>query len=372
MRVAFRTDASTRLGAGHVIRCIALAKALRVRGAAVIFVCRELPERLALMVRSSGFDVALLPHKQGSSPGEQYRDSLESLLGVPTKEDALDTVRVLEACGRVDWLVVDHYGIDREWETAVRRAVGHIGVIDDLANRKHDCNVLIDPTPRETSNVYMRLVSRHCRLMNGPEYALIRPEFSAMRPYSLRRRRKPRIRQILVSMGGADKDNMTRQVLRALWRCPLSPECRITVVIGPLCPWADEINKDARELPWPAQVLIGPDNMAQLLAEADVAIGAAGATTWERCCLGVPTLMLALAENQRMIAKYISDAGAALLLDSVDIETQLRHVWQRLTSSVLVATSHAAAAVTDGTGASRVADELFRLTSHDHHHSLQR
>ena len=128
------------------------------------------------------------------------------------------------------------------------------------------------------------------------------PEFAALRAYSLQRRARPQLRQLLITMGGVDKDNATGEVLTALRVCPLPADCQITVVMGTTAPWLSEVEQLARDMPWPTRVLVGVNDMARLMAESDLAIGAAGATSWERCCLGLPTAMFVLAENQKYAA----------------------------------------------------------------------
>jgi len=162
-------------------------------------------------------------------------------------------------------------------------------------------------------------------------------------------------------MGGVDKDNTTGQVLQALRACPLPADCRITVVMGATAPWLDEIRKQAQDMPWPTRVLVGVSDMAQLMADSDLAIGAAGATSWERCCLGLPTIMLVLAANQRKVAQGLERSGAAKLINlGHSGTTQFRESLRPLVNDVaqLMNMSDCAASVVDGSGVDAVMRQM--------------
>jgi spore coat polysaccharide biosynthesis predicted glycosyltransferase SpsG/ribosomal protein S18 acetylase RimI-like enzyme len=190
-------------------------------------------------------------------------------------------------------------------------------VIDDLADRAHECDLLLDQSlGRETSD-YSALVPADCVVLAGPRYALLRPEFAEWRDYSLNRRRSPKARRILVAMGGVDRQNATCQVLEALRKCDLAPTTEIAVVMGATAPWLQEVRARANQMPWRTDVLVNASDMAHLMADCDIAIGAAGTTSWERCCLGVPTILLTLAQNQIMVANALDRCGAAISVGEV-------------------------------------------------------
>jgi len=130
------------------------------------------------------------------------------------------------------------------------------------------------------------------------------------------------------------------------------------VVMGPSAPWLGEVQQQAGQLPWPTKVMVNVSDMAQLMADSDLAIGAAGATSWERCCLGLPTVLVVLAENQRLIARGLREAGAAWLIERAGLET-FKVIAKHVTvSRCLVDMSATAARITDGLGASRVASYM--------------
>lgn len=323
MKVSFRTDASLQIGTGHVMRCLTLADALAAKGADCQFICRAHEGNLIGFIRSKGYLTHVLPVASavgGDSTVAQPEASTLDLahrhwLGATQTQDAEVCAPVLAAqCP--DWLIVDHYALDARWEGGLAPYYHNLMVIDDLADRRHICDLLLDQTFGREAADYRPLVPAACHLLCGSQYALLRPEFAALRPYSLQRRTQPVLRELLLTMGGVDKDNVTTQVLQALRECPLPEDCRITVVMGATAPWLDEVRGQALEMPWPTRILVGVSDMAQLMADSDLAIGAAGATSWERCCLGLPTAMMVLADNQQHAARLLEQARAVRMLDS--------------------------------------------------------
>lgn len=281
-------------------------------------------------------------------------------LGVTQVEDAAACAAIL-AKVNPDWLIVDHYALDSRWETALKPHYRKLMVIDDLADRPHICHVLLDQTFGRDAGDYQPWVPAGCTLLCGSRYALLRPEFAQLRSYSLQRRANPQLRQLLITMGGVDKDNATGQVLEALNACALPDECLITVVMGATSPWLGHVRLQAEQMPWSTEVLVGVSDMAQLMADSDLAIGAAGATSWERCCLGLSTVMLVLAENQLQIARGLQQVGAVQVLhDPLQIHESLPDLLRPLLSSTerLSVMSQAAASIADGNGVATVIQHL--------------
>jgi UDP-2,4-diacetamido-2,4,6-trideoxy-beta-L-altropyranose hydrolase len=223
------------------------------------------------------------------------------------------------------------------------------------------CRILLDQTFGRQADDYRALVPADCTLLCGSGYALLRPEFAALRPYSLRRRAQPKLQHLLITLGGVDKDNVTTRVLAALQGSPLSATCEITVVMGSTAPWLDDVRRMAQAMRWRTTVRVGVHDMARLMADSDLAIGAAGATAWERCCLGLPSAMLVLADNQRHAAGLLEQAEAARIvrLDG-DRPNPLVRLIDELgrSESRLRRMSEAARTITDGEGAKQVANLL--------------
>jgi UDP-2,4-diacetamido-2,4,6-trideoxy-beta-L-altropyranose hydrolase len=339
---------------------LTLADILKQEGAEVRFVCRGLPLVFEESLISKGHDYVNLGIEW--SPAPVMEENISSgpahahWLAVSQAQDADDTVQALT--GRLwDWLVVDHYALDATWESIVRPSCRSLMVIDDLADRSHVCNLLLDQTFGREEVDYRSLVPANCRLLCGSNHALLRPEFAATRPYSLQRRIRPVLRELLITMGGVDNDNATGQVLQALRRCPLPSDIRISVVMGTTAPWLDEVRKQAQDMPWPTRVLVGVNDMAQLIANSDLAIGAGGATSWERCCLGVPTVMLVVADNQVKVAEGLERAGAVVLVtQGVEMEHHFAALFTSLLSDPekMRIMSESAAGIADGMGITSV------------------
>lgn len=365
MKATFRADASLQIGTGHVMRCLTLADALAKAGASCEFICREHPGHLIDLIRQKGYVAHALPmacnaENSPRQPVDARDTAHHHWLGATQAQD-------VEACApylvqhQPDWLIVDHYALDARWESRLAKHSRKLLVIDDLADRMHTCQLLLDQTFGCDEDDYRPLVPADCKLLCGSQYALLRPEFAALRPYSLQRRAQPALKELLITMGGVDKDNATGKVLQALRQCALPPDCHITIVMGATAPWLETVKTLAQDLPWTTRVLVGVSNMAQLMADSDLAIGAAGATSWERCCLGLPTAMLVLADNQQKAANLLEAACAARPLNSgVDLDKELAKFIDDLLHSKELHSELIASAskITDGAGCRRVATLL--------------
>lgn len=366
MKIVFRVDASVEIGTGHVMRCLTLANALRDQGAECHFLCREHKGHLIEQIEVQGFQVYRLNEVSPAEIETLFPTQDTALpyhahwLGVQWQNDA-EACRPILAVLKPEWLVVDHYALDGRWEGATCPANTRLLAIDDLADREHLADVLLDQNLGRKMEDYTALVPVQCRCVIGPEFSLLRPEFPQWRNLSLARRRKhPKLKRLLISLGGVDKDNVTGQVLEALNACDLPEHCDITVIMGATAPWLNDVKIKASALPWPTEVAVSINDMARRMAEADLAIGAAGSTSWERCCLGLPTLMLVLAENQKAIAQVLDKAGAAVCLRHFVSDEFNHHLAALQDPSALLAMSAAAAKLTSGEGAEAISRILLQ------------
>lgn len=364
IRIAFRADASLDIGTGHVMRCLTLAQALQAQGAECLFLCREHAGHLLDVIRNRGFEARSLPPRDPTvSTSTEGEPSHAAWLGTDWLSDAADVTRVLDG-EVVDWLVVDHYALDRRWDSALRPFCKQLLVIDDLADREHDCDLLLDQNLGRAVSDYSGLVPLHARVLAGPMHALLRQDFSVLRDASLARREtSSSIHRILISMGGVDQPNATARTLAALQQTDLPADCRVTVVLGPHAPWRADILSRAADMKWPTEVLINVTDMGSLMAASDLAVGAAGTTSWERCCLGLPALIVVLADNQRDAARALEREGAAVALKrfpAAAFDIELEAAMHELISAPekLMAMSKAASSVTDGQGADRLASSM--------------
>lgn len=303
---AIRVDSSEEMGSGHLMRCLTLAERLRSEGWQVHFICRDLLGNLTHLIEEKGFFLHFLSRKETHAILSNY----EAWLTVPVEEDAQETTAILremaEDVGEVSRLIIDHYAIDARWEIIVRPFVKEIFVIDDLANRAHDCDYLLDQTfSKNMMHRYDGLVPKQCQLLLGPKYVLLRSEFYEARK-SLRKR-DGTLRRILVFYGGSDSTGETEKAMRALFLLDLK-DVTIDVVVGGSNTRKAEIKKKCESHPsfhYYCQV----NYMAELMARADLALGAGGTATWERCFLGLPAIVTAIAENQFPACHSCAEAG---------------------------------------------------------------
>jgi UDP-2,4-diacetamido-2,4,6-trideoxy-beta-L-altropyranose hydrolase len=285
---AFRVDASEAIGTGHVVRCLTLAKSLTERGAQCFFICRQQPGNLIEYIRDQGFLVFPInpPILGGTRQTSQ------------THEDLRTTTQVLYK-KNVDWLIIDHYKIDIEWEMKIRPICKKIMVIDDLANRHHDCDILLDQNlRRHAQSRYEALVPENCQLFLGPQYVLLRKEFE--NNYRLR---TGIIRHVLVYFGGNDKYNLALHTLKALSNFPM---LTADIVLGFDHPFHEEVHR-ASSVNLKVHDVV---EMADAMNRADLAIGVCGMAAWERCAMGLPSLVCITAENQREDAEKLHELGA--------------------------------------------------------------
>ena len=347
--IAIRADAGLGIGTGHVMRCLTLADGLAACGADIHFLCQAQPVHMVEAIQARGHAVTLLP---SDLPGGD--DTVWS--AARWQADAGHCLAALQ--GGVDWLIVDHYALDASWECAMRGAARRVLVIDDLADRSHDCDLLLDQTYGRNRQDYANLAPG-AEILCGAQYALLRPEFAACRPAALARREHAGLSHLHVSMGGVDKTNATGAVLTALANSSLPGNCRITVVMGRDAPWLGDVREQAAAMPVPTSVLCEVTDMASLMGGSDLAIGAAGSTSWERCCLGLPSIVVVIAENQRLVAEKLAGAkAAACLSETAAIADGLPVLFGQLAANpdILREMASRAAAICDGDGVARVID----------------
>ncbi len=361
MRVAFRADASLTIGTGHVMRCLTLADALRNRGAQCVFLSRDHKANLHEVVEARGHSIVSLGGVDGSATQGSSVIGHANWLGVDLERDIYDSRSKLISLN-IDWLIVDHYALDAEWEESMRPFCKRIMVIDDLADRNHSADLLLDQNLGAVAAEYESRVPKKCLLMLGPRYALLRQEFVGLREDSLLRRSEAKLHKLLITMGGVDREDVTSRVLDALDGCELSKGLAVTVVMGPKAPWRDKVMARAERLPFPTVVLVNSHNMGALMRDADLAIGGAGSTAWERCCLGLPSIQIVLAENQLRIANALSKAGAAYFLERSNLVADLERMIGSLARDPmqLIRMSAAASQVTDGHGARRITQYIYQ------------
>ncbi len=358
MSIVFRVDASIKMGTGHVMRCLTLADALKNRGVTIQFICREHSGNLIAFIQNKGYQVfPLKSNEQATKLNSPLAHA--DWLGCSQEQDITDCEAILQN-NHIDWLIVDHYALDKTWEKALKPYYKKLMVIDDLADRQHDCTLLLDQTYGRKDKDYLPWVTENCHLLLGSNYALLRPEFSEWREYSLQRRITPEFKNLLITMGGVDQDNVTASVLIALKQCDLPNDLIITVVMGMTAPHSEAVRKIAQTMPNKTDVRIGVNNMAEIMANADLAIGAAGATTWERCCLGLPSIVIQLAENQKNIMQTLFREGVGEFVHYLDLSESKKILKQKISLVISMAERYIqkGRSLTNGEGTKKILEIL--------------
>lgn len=306
MRVLVRADASVDIGTGHVMRCFTLAQELLKRGHQVEFAQKTSPGNMIGFLRFNEFIVHELP---GSVESED-----ELMVGF-CPSDLVNTKEILET-NQYDVLVVDHYLLDQSWEEPMRDCVNSLMVIDDMANRSHSCNVILDQNCYPNADRrYKDLLPKSAIQLIGPSYAMLRDEFLLAKRQEAACSNGGHVGNILVFFGGADSFNQTSLVLDALRELQLDG-VEINVVVGRSNPHLIEIQKLCETI-CGAAFHCQINNMAELMNKADLAIGAGGSTTLERMCMGLPSVITTLAKNQLEQNMHLESQGLIRLVGTV-------------------------------------------------------
>ena len=348
-RALLRADASVRVGTGHVQRCLTLAGALRSRGWTTVLAGRYPGELAALAVRS----------------GHQAIEIPEGLAG----EAEPGWLRSRHLLDDVSLLVTDGYELTATWHRAVGRPRPVMLAIDDLAREPLEVDIVLNQNLGADADRYRGLIPARATVLAGPRYSLVRPEFPAAR-HGLAPR-SGQVTRILVFLSGADEHDVTRRAAAAA----LVAGVPVDIVVGAAYPFLPGLRAWAADHPL-IEIHSNTTRMAHLMAAADLAIGAPSSTSWERCTLGLPAVLLTLADNQVEVAGMLADAGAAVSLGwhtEVTVERLEAAVADLLHDPERVrAMSHAAAGITDGLGADRVATALETLVDTRNPRNLQK
>jgi len=340
--VAFRVDSSLEIGSGHVMRCLNLAEEFQVHGIESFFISRELPGHSIDLILKKQFKVYCLPN-------EKY-------------DDAKQTSVLLKKISPIDYVIVDHYLLDATWERTIRPFTKKILVIDDIANRLHDCDILIDQNFYNNQTIrYKNLLPLSCLQLIGPKYTLLKRDFRIQRNQLMDNQKK--IKQLLICFGGSDTMNQTNKAIEACIQLGQT-DIIIDVVVGSANPHKEMLkNKcnNAININYHCQI----NHLAEIMAKANLAIGAGGITTWERCCLGLPSLVISIASNQEQSAHDLSSLGAIQYLgraEDVSVAqlsteiTNLLHTDEKRLSMSIIGKN-----LVDGNGCTRVVKKLLSL-----------
>ncbi|WP_417500392.1 UDP-2,4-diacetamido-2,4,6-trideoxy-beta-L-altropyranose hydrolase [Methylophaga sp.] len=337
--VVFRADASSLIGGGHISRCLTLANALSERNWRCTFICSEQSVLAFPALGKAEHSLIILPDE----------NRLEPIIDLPF--------------GQADLLVIDHYELGFEFEKDTRRWANSILVIEDMPTRKHDCDFLLDQTLGRSCEEYLGFVPINTHLLLGPKYALLKSDFSVAREGITKSQRQGEIRKILVSIGGSDPKDITSTALMAIDTAGLDVE--VDVVLGGESPNLSVVKALVAHLGAKYKLHIDTTKMSVLMSAADLAIGACGVTSWERCSVSLPAIAVVIADNQRQIAQSLSDKGAIVYAgDWTELSVSLlAKLLVDLASSreIMKSMSLRAGEVCDGQGVNRLLRELTDL-----------
>jgi UDP-2,4-diacetamido-2,4,6-trideoxy-beta-L-altropyranose hydrolase len=344
------------------MRCLTLANALKKNHLKVFFVARHIHAEIATLISEQGHEVVLLDY-----PLTSEHDDLKHS-GWLRASQITDAKAIIDALKNqsIDWVIVDHYALDERWEFCLRSVAKKIMVIDDIADRQHDCDILLDQNYYGDMELrYQNKVPPHCKLILGPKYALLRDEFYQTRQLLIAKTGK--VKRILITFGGVDAENYTAKAIHAITQLT-EYELTVDVVIGAQHPNKDEIEQLCKKFGYICHVQT--NKMAELMASADIAMAAGGATSWERCAIGLPSIIVSLADNQHEIAKSLDNIGVAFFIGRNADFTQEKLCKLLINAcnspEKLLEMSNKAFALVDGIGTKRVMGHLYENYSSLH------
>lgn len=356
LSIAIRVDASASIGLGHVKRCLALAFALRECGATVYFIARNLGVDVQALVRLAGFVGVVLPRTEEAMPAADIVPNAQ-WAGVSWDIDASQTIAVLREKG-VDWIIIDHYAFDSRWHNVVASSLScKLAAIDDLADRAIEAEVLIDHNLADDHHIkYVGRIAENTTILGGPQFALLSSGFASAARYSFQKD----VRSIGIFMGGADAGNFSATALQACRQYGVGRP--IEIVTTQINPHLPSLRAKAAEDAFTTILTDLPD-LSAFFARHDLQIGAGGGATWERCCIGAPTLALVVADNQRQVLMPLLKKQAVITVESVlptvdDVASAIGALIEN--PALRRELSVRALGLVDGLGARRVAEQVVR------------
>ena len=311
MHVLFRVDSSNIIGSGHVVRCLNLANELKARGASIHFVCRDHIGNVNKLIVQHNYQLTLLPNIKFYN--STNADTINPWIGLNWEIDADETILLIKK-NKPNWLIVDHYGIDTNWEKKLRPYVDNIFVIDDLVDREHNCDILLDQNlHNNTKERYKMLVPDNAKLFLGPHYAILKSDFSRN---TNTRIRNGIIKNILVYYGSIDICQHIFTLLDALNNIG-NNEIVVKIILGNMndnCTAFDQLSRYSFNI----EIINVSNRISEMMNDADIAIGACGISQWERCCMGLPSIVVVTADNQKEDAEILSRLGAVINMGDID------------------------------------------------------
>ncbi len=391
LTIAFRVDASAAIGLGHFMRCLTLAKKLNARGHSCLFISANLTAALCNKLIEQGISFLSLPPRPSALAADITSNKYNNIninnntkinnntntnhnasennytlwLGVSQVDDAEQTLALI-ASRQIDWLVVDHYGLDAQWHKRLATWVKKIAVVDDLANRPLHCDLLLDQNYGRVANDYNNVIPINACVLAGSMYSLLRAQFLHERKnLTLPRILSDKPKTILISFGGSDTENFTLKTLIAIVKSGyllVNPTCKIVVILGAHYAFDDALQRFIVQQALPVALHKNIEEVAKVMAPCDMAISAGGSTVWELCCLGIPSVLVAIADNQCNSVALLHKADIAIALKKIEFDQQLITLLND--SQLLQRLNHVAIQAplcVDGGGADRVVQAMEKL-----------
>lgn len=356
-KILIRADASRKIGTGHVMRCLTLANEAKQSGWSSHFVLRDPDADIVEFIASFDHGVKELVSLTHGKNKNEISTAHGDWLPVSQTKDAQETVDIIRDF-RPDWIIVDHYALDVTWLSIVKNCSTKILVIDDLGDRDLICDLLLDQNLGASAEKYDSKVTGNCRLLLGPHFALLRNDFKEWRDRSLRGRLARNIEKVLITMGGVDASNYTLRILKELTKSKYAENCEFSVIIGGSYPYTDTLNSFLESSALKVPVLSNINNMAEIMSGSDLCIGAAGSTSWERCCLGLPTITFSIANNQKEIAEQLSKRNVSIYSNIGNLRNNFEQFFCSSGRDLQQTLSMNSRLMCDGFGATRVVEEL--------------
>lgn len=327
--IFFRVDGSPTIGSGHVMRCLTIAN--NIPSDQVTFLCKEVTDSLKEKIINKNYKLIIL-NKQHNNP---YPNNYESWL-YGSQED--DSHQVLHYVKKTDIVIVDHYGIDCNWEKRIKPNISKLIVIDDLANRSHECDYLIDYTILDNyKERYNNLLLSNTTKLLGPQYLILREEFFQIK--KIKHRNK--IKNILIFFSGYDIHSYTKNIVDLLLNINI---LRDKYIINVLINHSDDVEYFSQlQLDKKINLYININNIANLINTMDLCIGAAGITLVERCYLSCPSIVFKIADNQTDMINFLNNQKAITYIDKkINLLTwqELENCIQNIEKNIHIYISH--------------------------------
>ncbi len=339
--IVFRADGNSDIGLGHLMRCLTLAELFCSSGFRILFICLKVSDFIGSVMSSKNYQL------------KEIEGTFDCSF-----EDAKRSIKAIENIN-VELLVVDHYSLDSRWENDLLDNVGKIMVIDDLANRRHHCNYLLDSSYGRLPDDYLKISNPNCKLILGVDYCLLRPDFYDLRQASIKKRKgTTEIQSVLINFGGTDSQNLSIETFFHLVESSYQGD--VHILISSSSQYLQELISAEKRFT-NLNLHIDEQQVAELMLNVDVAIGSVGTSSWERCCMGLPTIGVIVASNQNNIAQQLAKIGAMILSSREELRKNIDVLLSEIDLMRWHKVSNQAFKICDGLGALRVANAVLDL-----------